>query len=265
MRLGMIGYGGIGAHVAATIAAGGAPGVDLGSVLVRTERPTPADAPGLTNDPERFFADRCDAVLEGAGHDAVRTHGQRTLDNGADLLVTSIGVFAAEPPLLDRLTAAARANGRRLILPAAGIGAIDMLSAAAVGGLDSVTVTVRKDPPAWKGTPAENLVNLDALKVPTTIFDGPVREGAATYPQNVNISACAAIAGIGLDRTRLIIVADPTITTHIVEVEAKGAFGSFRFVEDVLPTIENPKTGRIVAMAVVKTVRQLASPLVVGW
>src|SRR5262249_54342643 len=83
--------------------------------------------------------------------------------------------------------------GRRLILPSAGIGALDILSSAAVGGLDSVTVTVRKDPSAWKGTVAETLVDLDKLTAPHIVFDGPVREGAKLYPQNVNISAAAAI------------------------------------------------------------------------
>jgi len=135
---------------------------------------------------------------------------------------------------------------------------------AAVGGLDSVTVTVRKDPSAWKGTIAETLVDLDSLKAPHVIFDGPVREGARLYPQNVNISAAAAIAGLGLDRTRVVIVADPTITTHIVELEAKGAFGRFTFREDVAVSDENRKTGKLVAMAMVKSVRQLASTLVVA-
>jgi aspartate dehydrogenase len=91
-----------------------------------------------------------------------------------------------------------------------------------------------------------------------------VREGAARYPQNVNISAAVALAGLGLDRTELTIVADPTIQSHVIEIVAEGAFGSFRFCEDVLPTVENPKTGRLVAMAVIKTIRQLAAPVVIG-
>ena len=54
-----------------------------------------------------------------------------------------------------------------------------------------LTVTVRKDPSAWKGTVAETLCDLDALPDPKVVFDGPVREGARLYPQNVNISAAA--------------------------------------------------------------------------
>lgn len=255
VRLGLIGYGAIGKHVEAARI----DNVELVSVLVRRARNTPL----LTHDPDRFFGHRFDAVAECAGHEAVRQHAERVLEGGADLMVTSVGAFT-DASLFDRLVAAAKANGKRLILPSAGIGALDILSSAAVGGLDSVTVTVRKDPSAWKDTVAATLVDLDALAGPKVVFDGPVREGARLYPQNVNISAAASIAGIGFDRTRLVIVADPTISTHVVELEAHGAFGHFTFREDVAVSEENRKTGKLVAMAMVKSVRQLASPLVVA-
>ena len=255
IRLGMIGYGAIGKHIEAARLEE----VELVSVLVKR----PRNEGKLTNEPGKFFAHKFDAVAECAGHDAVRAHGQRVLEGGADFLVTSVGAFT-DTALFDRLLAVAKANGARLILPSAGIGALDILSSAAVGGLDSVTVTVRKDPSAWKGTAAEGLVDLDSLKSPHTVFDGPVREGAKLYPQNVNISAAAAIAGLGLDKTRVVIVADPGIDTHIVEVEAAGAFGRFSFKEDVAVSEENRKTGKLVAMAMVKSVRQLASTLVVA-
>jgi aspartate dehydrogenase len=255
LRLGLIGYGAIGRHIEdARI-----DDVELVAVLVKRARHDKR----ITSEPDRFFASPMDVVAECAGHGAVRCYGERVLEHGTDLLVTSVGAFT-DDALFDRLLAAARANGRRLILPSAGIGALDILSSAAVGGLDSVTVTVRKDPSAWKGTVAEELVDLDALSGPQIVFDGPVREGARLYPQNVNISAAAAIAGIGLDRTRLVIVADPTIATHIVELEASGAFGRFSFREDVAVSEENRKTGKLVAMALVKSVRQLAATLVVA-
>lgn len=255
LQLGLIGYGAIGRHIdAARIDQ-----VELRAVLV--QRPRRDER--ITNRPERFFAHRLDVVAECAGHDAVRSYGQRVFERGADFLVTSVGAFT-DDALLQRLLAAARANGRRLILPSAGIGALDILSAAAVGGLDSVTLTVRKDPSAWKGTVAERLVDLDGLREPRIVFDGTVREGARLYPQNVNIAAAAAIAGLGLDATRVVIVADPTISTHVVELEARGAFGHFSFREDVAVSEENRKTGKLVAMAMVKSVRQLAATLVVG-
>ena len=262
MRVGLIGLGAIGGPVVAAVDGGDIPGVDLAAVLVL--RPRPTDPRRLvTSDPELFFAEPLDAVLECAGHQAVRDHGVRVLESGADLLMTSAGALT-DSALLERLLRAAETGKARLVVPSAGIGALDILAGAAVGGLSAVTVTVRKDPLSWKGTEAEATHDLDRLSAPVILYEGPVREGARRYPQNVNISAAAALAGIGLDRTRLVIVADPGISTHVVEIEAEGAFGSFRFREDVVPTESNPKTGRLVAMAVIKSLRQLASRFVVG-
>jgi len=263
VRLGLIGLGAIGGEVLAAVDRGELPGVELAAILVRRSRQSSAPTRLLTADADAFFRERFDAVLECAGHQAVRDHGARALAGGSDLLVTSAGALT-DDAVLKSLLASAERGGSRLIVPSAGIGALDILAGAAEGGLDEVTVTVRKDPPSWKGTVAETLCDLDRLEAPVTLYDGPVREGARRYPQNVNISAAAALAGIGLDRTRLVIIADPGITTHVVEIAARGRFGSFSFREDVIPTESNPKTGRLVAMAVIKTVRQLSSRFVVG-
>lgn len=262
MRLGLIGCGAIGAEVLRASREGGlGPKVRLAAVLVR--RPRAESDPLITHEPDLFFGRDLEVVLECAGHAAVRAHGLRCLESGADLMLTSIGALV-DDHLRQRLERAAEAHGRRLTIASAGIGALDILGAAAIGGLESVRMTVRKDPSAWYGTEAEQLCDLGSLDEPLVIYEGSVREGAARYPQNVNISAAVALAGLGLDRTRLTIVADPTIRSHVIEIEAAGAFGSFRFSEDVLPTAANPKTGKLVAMAVIKTIRQLGAAVVIG-
>jgi aspartate dehydrogenase len=263
MRLGIIGHGAIGGAVVAAARRGElGPKVEVVAVLAR--RPRAAEGGlFLTHEPGRFFGARPEVVLECAGHQAVRDHAVRCLETGADLVLTSIGALVDETQRA-RLYAAAEASGKRLIIAAAGIGALDVLAGAAAGGLDRVAMTVRKDPSAWYGTEAERLCDLATLAAPFTLFEGSVREGAARYPQNVNISAAVALAGIGLDRTELKIIADPTLRRHVVEIEATGAFGRFSFTEEVEPTPENPKTGRLVAMAVIKTIRQLGSPVVIG-
>ncbi len=263
LRLGLLGFGAIGKRVAEAAGAGRLGGIELTAALVRTPRTAATERPDITHDPDWFFRYRLDAVVEGAGHQAVRDHAVRVLETGADLYVTSIGAFT-DTALLERVVAAARANGCRVHLPSAGIGGLDMLAALAEGGLDEATITVRKDPASWKGTAAEALVDLDGLTQPHTVFDGPVREGARLYPQNVNISAATALAGIGLDRTRVVIIADPAITTHVCEISAKGKLGSMRFVEDLVPSPENRKTSTLVGHAIVKTLRNRTATLVIG-
>jgi aspartate dehydrogenase len=261
-RVGLIGAGAIGRDVVALVRRNLDKSVEVPIVLAR--RPRPDERPPVTDQLDAFLKHELDAVIEGAGHEALLAHGEKILDAGADLVVTSTGAFAADAALFERLARAAQRNGRKVLVASAGIGAIDILAGTAEGGLQRVTMTVRKDPSAWYGTPAERKVDLGALTRPTVIFDGSAREGAALYPRNVNISATVALAGLGLDKTRLVIIADPTITTHIVEVEAEGAFGRFTFREDVAVSETNPKTGKLVAMAVVKTIRNLASPVVIG-
>ncbi|MCS6779939.1 MAG: aspartate dehydrogenase [Geminicoccaceae bacterium] len=261
MRVGMIGLGAIGGAVLAAARAGRlGPGLELVGVLVRRPRP---EEPLATTDRRAFLAAGPQVVLEAAGHAALREHGPACLEAGADLLVTSAGALVDDGFRLALERTAAR-TGRRVAIASAGIGALDILGAAAVGGLERVRVTVRKDPSAWWGTPGERLVDLASLREPALLYEGPVREGARLYPQNVNIAAAAALAGAGLDATLLVIVADPTIDAHLVEIEAEGAFGRFRFEEAIRPSAENPKTGVLVAMAVIKSLRRLAAPLVVG-
>lgn len=263
LRLGLIGAGAIGAHVIEFVANELADRVQIPAVLVRTPRPAAANGPDFLTDPVDFHAGDYDVVLEGAGHQAVRDHVIPLLKRGVRVIATSIGAFT-DDDLYDQCRRAAEEGNTSLTLASAGIGALDILSGAAIGGLDAVEMTVRKDPSAWYGTAAQDLFDLDAMSEPTVIFEGSAREGASLYPQNVNISAAVALAGIGLDRTRLVIVADPTIETHIITVEARGAFGSFTFTEDVAVAEENRKTGKIVAMAVTKTVKQLASAVRIG-
>lgn len=259
LRVGIIGYGAIGRELCAALEDGRAGEAVLSGILVRRAG---GDA-RQSVDVEAFLGTSPDVVVECAGQPAVRQHGSAILERGVDLVITSVGALA-DQALFDTLLEAAEAAQARLIVPSAGVGALDMLAGAAVGGLDGVTITVRKDPSAWRGTPAEQICDLDRLTAPATLYEGPVRQGAQLYPANVNISAATALAGLGLDDTVLKVVADPGIETHVIEIDARGVFGRFHFVEDVLPDESNRKTGKIVAMALIKTLRQMSSTLVIG-
>lgn len=197
-------------------------------------------------------------IVECAGHQAVRQHGARILRMGIDLVVISAGALCDED-LLTELRRAEAAGGARLILVAGALPGWDTLQTAALADLRSVTLYSSKPPDAWRDTPAEKEFQLNSLGAPVTIFDGSARDAARLYPKNANIAATAALAGIGFERTRVVLIADPAIRQNIHQLEVHGAFGQFSVEIAANPSPDNPKTSLIAAMSVVRVLKQEAS------
>ena len=109
-----------------------------------------------------------------------------------------------------------------------------------------------------------NGISLAGLNQARRVFDGTAREGARGFPANVNVAAALSLAGIGPDRTRLEIWADPAVdrNMHTIEVEADSA--RFTLAIENVPSEENPRTGKITALSVIAALRGLVAPLKVG-
>jgi len=110
--------------------------------------------------------------------------------------------------------------------------------------VDEASIQVAKPPAAWKKIAyVETLgIDLDGLKEATVLFEGSAREGVPHFPQNVNIAAVLSMAGIGFDRTRLRVVADPALVLNTHSIRIKGASGIITIVLENVPSPDNPKT-----------------------
>jgi aspartate dehydrogenase len=255
-RTALIGCGAIGQEILAQLAAAGA--LDhVACVLERSRnlartREVAAGRYPVTDQLSELLAAKPDIVIECAGHSAVAAYGAAVLRAGIDLIIAATGCLAA-PRLAAELVDAARGGGR-LLIPSGAVAGIDGLLAARAS-LTAVTYQSAKPPVAWRGTPAEQLIDLGAVAKPTVFFEGSAREAALGYPQNANVGVTIALAGIGLDRTRVKLVADPTLRDPLGIIEADGALGKFRFEILAYAAPGNPKTSRLTAYSLLLALR----------
>jgi aspartate dehydrogenase len=214
---------------------------------------------------DQLLATRPAVVVEAASHEAVREHLVPLLNAGVSVVVLSAGALA-DDALRAGAEAAAAKSGALFYVPSGGIGGLDALKTACLAGVDEVSIQVAKPPQAWKGIAfvERSGIDLDGLAGARTLFDGPAREGVPHFPQNVNIAAVLSLAGIGMDRTRLKVVADPALTLNTHTIRIAGAAGRMTVVLENVPAPENPKTSWLACYSVLAALKALQSKIRYG-
>jgi aspartate dehydrogenase len=264
LKIGIAGLGAVGLDVARRIEAGIA-GLALAAVSVRDVEKARRNLPQIgTRIPvlaAEALAQSCDVVVECLPPAMFRAVASSVIEAAKILMPLSVGQLLENWDLVAR----AKETGARILVPTGALIGLDAVRAAAEGTIRSATIITRKPPNGLEGAPylLERGISVAGLKAALKVFDGTAREGARGFPANVNVAAALSLAGIGPDRTRLEIWADPGVdrNTHRIEVDADTARFSMS-IENV-PS-ENPRTGRIVPLSTVAMLRGLVSELKVG-
>jgi aspartate dehydrogenase len=264
LKVGVAGLGAVGLGVARRLDAG-IPGLVLAAVAVRDRDKARRSLPGVG---ERIsivaaeaLADTCDIVVECLPPQLFRPLALSVIERGKIFMPLSVGQLLQNWDLVER----AKASGARILAPTGALLGLDAVRAAAEGTIHSVTMITRKPPSGLEGAPylVERAISLKDLKAPVKIFDGSARDGARGFPANVNVAVALSLAGVGPEKTRLEIWADPALTrnTHRIEVDADTA--RFSMAIEGIPS-DNPRTGRIVPLSVIAALRGLVAELKVG-
>ncbi|MEE8534507.1 MAG: aspartate dehydrogenase [Kiloniellales bacterium] len=264
-RVALAGFGAIGAVVGDRLNLG-IEGLELTAVAVRDRDKARRRMAGYGQPPILAelaqLAGHADIVVECAPAAVFGQVAEPAIRAGRILIPASVGALLTRPDLIDL----AGETGARIIVPTGALIGLDAVRAAAEGEIRSVALVTRKPPGALAGAPylVAKGIELDGLAAPLKVFEGSARDGARGFPANVNVAAALSLAGIGPDRTRLEIWADPGIdrNQHRIEVEADSA--RFTMTIETVPSAENPRTGRITPLSVIATLRALVDPLKVG-
>jgi aspartate dehydrogenase len=264
LHIGIAGLGAVGLDVARRIEAG-IPGLVLSAVAVRdaekARRNLPRVGDSIAVRPLAEIAEHCDVVVEGLPPPVFRAVAEPTVERGKIFMPLSVGQLLEHWDLVAR----ARETGARILVPTGALIGLDAMRAAAEGTIHSVTMVTRKPPKGLDGARylVERGISVANLTAPLKVFEGSAREGVRGFPENVNVAVALSLAGIGPDRTRLEIWADPGVdrNTHRIEVESDTSRFSMQIAN--VPS-DNPRTGKIVPLSATAALRGLVAELKVG-
>jgi aspartate dehydrogenase len=231
--VGLLGAGALGGVLRERLAAGDVAGCRLGPVRTRGQ------VVGLGG---------ADVVVESAGVAAAVAEVPALLAAGVDVVLCSCGALA-DPDMVRAL--ARLVPGRaRLLLPAGAIGGLDIFRAA-VRGSTSARVRLHT---------TKRAAALDSLSAgPVTVFAGSARGAALAFPRTSNVAVALAVATVGLDRTEVLVTADPGAVTsrHVARVETE--LGEYRLeASNAVAPGSGGRTSAVTAWSVLTLLEDLA-------
>src|SRR5688572_19080565 len=262
-KVGLLGCGTIGSQLALAVDSHKVPNASLAALFDASEANLKSlkgrlrASPEAYSDFDGFLSSGADIVIEAASQDAVRSFGKAIPDAGKDLMVMSVGALADGAFLAGLLRAAAR-KGRRIFVLTGAIAGVDAIRNVR-NLLESVTLTTTKSPKALAGAPFfdTSKIKLDKIEKSTVVYEGPAASAVKAFPANVNVAAVLSLAGIGVDKTKVRIVADPQATTNQHEIVASGNFGDIKITVNNVTAPGNPKTSFLAVLSAIECLRSI--------
>ena len=198
-----------------------------------------------------------DIIVEAASQDAVKKFAKTIIQSGKDLIIMSVGALT-ESDLLYELFDIASKKEVHIYVPSGAIAGIDAIRSVK-HLLKSVTISTTKSPKALAGAPffEKTRINPESITKKRLIYEGSARDAVKKFPSNVNVAAALGLAGVGMDATKVKIIADPAISVNQHEITAKGKFGEIKIVLRNNPSPSNPKTSYLAVLSAVECIRSI--------
>lgn len=203
---------------------------------------------------DAFLNSAIDIVVEAATVETVKNLLPTILAK-KDVLLISVGAFV-DLAFVTEVVTLADTHQHTIHLPSGAIGGLDLLqNAYALETVSTVALTTRK--------PAHSLTD-EKLTEEKVIFEGKAKDAIKQFPKNINVAIVLSLAGLGIEKTTVRIIADPELDQNIHQVHIAGEFGeaSFEFKNNPLPS--NPKTSYLSALSILGTLERIDQRIKIG-
>ncbi|MFQ5680533.1 MAG: aspartate dehydrogenase domain-containing protein [Candidatus Omnitrophota bacterium] len=195
----------------------------------------------------------CDLVIEAASANASADIVVRCVAAKKDVLVMSVGGLLGREDIFAR----ARRRGVSIYLPSGAVVGLDGLRAAAETKIKSVRLTTRKP---LKSLPQR----FGNIRKETVIFQGTAKAAIKKFPRNINVAVTLSLTGLGAQKTRVRIIADPRCRRNTHEIEIISDAARIWARAENLPLPDNTKTSRLAALSAVAVLRQIFDSVKIG-
>lgn len=276
MRVALLGGGTISLTFARKFAAGYLPGCEVVALASRRETERTRLIQELvggcrfTTAAEALVDEKPDVILEAARPEVLWESGVDLVGSGSSLVVMSSTCFR-DAKWFAALWEATSATGARVAVPSGAIGSLDALrSASRMGEVDEVVVELIKNPDSWPEPQVSTRVHAPLSEDATDIagrrllFEGSGLEAMELYPKNLNIVATVSLAGIGPERTRVRVVADPSERDVVHSLQFSGGFGSARSELRVKGNPDDARWSYMPGLSAAETVRAFSDSVSFG-
>jgi aspartate dehydrogenase len=194
-----------------------------------------------------------DVVFEAASQQAVKEYAKNILQAGKDIIIMSVGSLF-DDKFRNELEEIAKQKKCKIYLPSGAVCGIDGILSASVDIIDEVTLVTTKSP--------KSLGKIFDKR--TIVYKGHARDAVKLYPRNINVAANLSIAGVGLDKTKVEIVADPVATRISHKILAHGKFGRLRAEVENMPNPNNPESSYMASLSAIATLKRIVNPIQIG-
>ena len=270
LKICVIGCGSIGTEIASAVCSGRVSNMsvraifDINNTRSRKLRSVLNDdviIPGSIT--EIIYDKQIDLVVECVSPSFVSNNALEILQSGISMLILSSGALI-DKNFYKKVNNACNLKDVQVYIPSGAVGGIDTIKAVKTL-LKTVTVVTTKSPNALLGAPGFKEYENSIINEKLTIFEGSATEAVKLFPSNLNVSATISIAGIGPERTRVKVIADPNSSDNIHEIYITSEAGDFMFKFQNKPHKANKKTSYLAILAAIETLRSISeSKLLVG-